>query len=107
MTVTLGLPALLFIFGAFLGACGSAQPAPSEPAEAPLTDAKIEEIVASLGPDAKPVCQVYVRTLCKQKGANLAACERYAESIRGMANNDQGTIACKAVVDGMAQQPQQ
>lgn len=107
LAVTIGFPALLFaIVGTGLGAC--AQPAASPaPADAPLTDAKIEEIVASLGPDAKPVCQEYVRVLCKQKGANLAACERYAESIRGMANNDQGTIACKGVVDSMPRQPQE
>jgi hypothetical protein len=106
LTAMIGLPALLFVFGSSFGACAPAEPA-AAPADAPLTDAQIEEKVASLGPDAKPVCQEYVRVLCKQKGANLAACERYAESIRGMANNDQGTIACKGVVDSMAQQPKQ
>src|SRR6185503_2052217 len=101
---TLGLSLLLFGSAAVgLGACAAAQTPPSEP---PLEDAKIEEIVASLGPDARPECQTYVRFFCKQKGITVAGCNRYADSVRGNASLEQGAIVCKAAVDGQPQ-PQQ
>jgi hypothetical protein len=96
--------------GLGLGACVPAEPATTASAgssEPPLTDAKIEEIVASLGADARVECQRYVRYYCKQKGVTLQGCNVYADSVRGHANSDQGAMICRHVLDSQPQQPAQ